>query len=138
MNESVLEKGYSQAERPYSDNELENIRSKCQGKLRIGEVHIHHSRCGHRYFARSGGKKEAEALEADSVDVGNCSVCWKISRTPRHLKRHAKDLVYNYTTYLSETPERWTFELVELENMYYIWLYKEFNPPRKNLNRSEQ
>ena len=125
---SVLELGYEQPTRPYSQNELTDNRERTRRYLKLGEHLAHHSRCRHFYLARANGRKEKEILEAGSgTDIGNCSVCWKISRTPQDLREAAYDLTQAYSESFYEEPEYLTHSKVELELAFYKWLYLEWN-----------
>jgi hypothetical protein len=142
MNESVLEKRFPPIERPFSQQELEIKRYRLKRKLHIGKVLIKHDDCGHFYLTKSNGRKEKEAISSDYKNIGNCSVCWKLARTPRFLKNRAYKLVEEYGEHLACEPSRWIFELVELEEDFYTWLYIEFNPKSekfvKNSKDSEE
>jgi len=134
---SVLEKKYIDPERPYSSEELNDIRKKFIRYLRVGNVVIRHDSCGHSYLAKSNGRKEKEAIDSNGQNLGSCSVCWKINRTPKNLRNNAQELVDIYM----ETPScnfapPVAFSYVDLEKDFYTWLYNEFNPvePRKNHN----
>jgi hypothetical protein len=94
--------------------------------LRVGQSQASHAECGHIYYVKFNGKKEREMKEAGSADVGNCSVCWKISRTPPQLKSRARELVEAYTSSFSNPPTRMTYELLDVLKSFYTWLYAEF------------
>jgi hypothetical protein len=132
MNTSVLEKKYIKSERPYSHKELVNNRHRMTRNLRIGQILIEHNDCKHFYFARANGRKEKEAKESNGQVVGNCSVCWKLNRTPKRLKNSAKNLSDDY---MSANPSKFnppaSYEYLELETDFYTWLYNEFNPVEK-------
>ena len=78
-----------------------------------------HPKCNHFYFVKKHGRKEKAILE-NMEDIGNCSVCWKLNRDPRS---EIKELVCNYCYYLNKEPEIITWDLIDLENQYYTWLY---------------
>jgi hypothetical protein len=137
MSSSVLEKKYLDTTRPYSQKELSFMRKKSFRQHRVGKVPIEHTECGHFYLAKINGRKEREALESGTKSVGNCSVCWKISRTPRRLKKNARQLVDDFGNNLYETPSYWTYEIVELESDFYTWLYDEFNPDNSDNSRQD-
>jgi hypothetical protein len=125
---SVLELGYSKPTRPYSQNELTDNRTRTRRHLKLGEHFAHHSRCQHYYLARVNGRKEKDILEAGTgTDVGNCSVCWKVSRTPHELREIAYDLIQSYSETFFQEPENLTYSKVELELAFYKWLYLEWN-----------
>ena len=131
MNVSVLEKNYEETKRPYSSNELLDIRNVNITRLRLGKMLIKHVDCNHVYFAKLNGKKEKEVSENNTTLNGNCSVCWKLNRTPNKLKDSAKCLINDYmnTCQTKFNPPK-NYHYVELENDFYIWLYREFNPDK--------
>lgn len=127
MATSILEQEYVEPDRPYSQKELQYNRDRVFKTLRIGSVRAYHKRCNHFYYVKEHGRKEKEIKEAQSEDVGNCSVCWKFNKTPRHLKTRARNLIAEYGTRFFETPTYLTYDDVDLETVYYKWLYEEFN-----------
>lgn len=127
MNLSVLEKDYVEATRPYSQIELKKLRKTNKRLLRVGTVHAQHNDCGHFYLTKFRGRKEQEILQTNNPNAGNCSVCWKLSKTPYMLRGNAEKLVSYINNNFFEEPSRLTYDLVEAENDYYTWLYNEFN-----------
>ena len=127
MSTSILEQEYEEPDRPYSQRELQYNRNIVFRTLRVGAVRAHHKRCDHFYFVKEHGRKEKEIKEANSGDVGNCSVCWKFNKTPGHLKTRARNLTKAYGTRFFDPPTYLTFDDVDLETVYYKWLYEEFN-----------
>jgi hypothetical protein len=143
---SVLEKKSFEPDRPYSRKELEEKRKRIFRNMNIGNVLIEHSDCGHFYYAKANGQKEhaAKELVAQKPDqraenVGNCSVCWKINRTPKSLKNRANNLVEAYTNSCPIwNPHKYgyTYYDFDLESDFYVWLYHEFNPKKKQENNT--
>jgi hypothetical protein len=122
---SILESKYEPPARPYSQKELKYLRNRNLNNLRVGYYMVEHSDCGHYYFAKKFGKKEKELIEdPDNRDVGNCSVCWKIKQTPKHLKTIAVDMVDTYCNVFYDV-QRLQFSDLDLEKCFYTWLYKE-------------
>ena len=82
-----------------------------------------------RVFIRFQGvdiEKEKEILQNNSnIDIGNCSVSWKLSKTPSNLKNEALHLVNSYMKTFENEPEILTYDNVDLETMFYRWLYEE-------------
>lgn len=132
MSDTVLEKKCEDNERPFSQKELEYLRHRTYKRLYLGKVLIEHPECGHFYYAKSNGKKEKEAIETNNNNVGNCSVCWKLTRTPKRLKDKAYNLVNEYCSVMYRKPNFYTHTLYELEKDFYTWLYTEFNPVKEN------
>jgi hypothetical protein len=126
MSSSVLEKDYKDPERPYSQKELKFTRKNNYRVLRLGQVQAHHSKCGHFYLTKYNGRKEKEIKESGSSDTGNCSVCWKFNKTPRHLRNPAKNLIGFYQTNFEQEPPYLTYDVLEGETDFYKWLYEEF------------
>lgn len=131
MSLSVLEKSCTNEDRPYSQRELKTLHKNLMHTLRIGSVYVIHPECTHGYYCKAGGKKEKEALESNGTIIGNCSVCWKLNRTPRRLKNTANFLSKCYKDkYLQLNPPKSYYDY-ELELDFYTWLYNEFNPIQK-------
>jgi hypothetical protein len=123
---SVLETDYVEPRRPYSQAELSNMRYKLYRHLRLGKTKAHHEKCDHFYFVKENGRKEKDIIEQNTSDCGNCSVCWKINKTPKHLKNKAYDLVNEYCKIYYNEPTYLTYEDVDLENAFYKWMCIEF------------
>ena len=124
MSTSILEQEYVKPDRPYSQREL-NFKRECLfRRLRVGKVRAHHKRCDHFYLVKDNGRKQKE-IEEKSKDVGNCSVCWKLDKTPRFLKSKALLLINTYSRTFYKPLDFLSYENADLENVYYKWLYKE-------------
>ena len=122
---SILESDYIPPDRPYSQNELKFLRNRTLKYLRVGYYMVKHQECGHFYYAKKLGRKEQQLIEhPEDRDVGNCSVCWKIKRTPHHIKRVAKNMVNIYCEDFKQV-DRLSYVLLDLEKCFYTWLYKE-------------
>jgi hypothetical protein len=134
MTSSILESKYVEPTRPYSQNELRFNRDKLKRNYRLSKNRAHHKRCNHFYLVRVNGRKEREMIDTESDDVGNCSVCWKISKTQNFLKERAQELVHHYSENFETDPELMTYRLGDIETMYYNWLYEDQQyrrrPPR--------
>ena len=122
---TILESEYVEPTRPYSQDELKQMRQKLYRNLRLGKMLAHHQRCDHLYLAKQNGRKEKEMYEQESNDVGNCSVCWKIGKTQVNLREKARGLAQTYYNTFYEEPKYITYDKVDLENLYYRWLYEE-------------
>ncbi len=145
MSNTILEKKYEEPDRPFSQKEIEYLREQSHRKLYLSQVLIKHRDCYHFYFAKANGRKEREAYEtretretheSNQTITGNCSVCWKINRTPTRLKEKAKRLVDEYCNTLHTNPSYWTYDLYNLENDFYTWLYNEFNPKKDSKEKA--
>lgn len=124
---SVLEIDYLGPDRPFSQKELNYMSNSTYKTLRIGQTRAHHKICDHFYDVKSNGRKEKEIIESKSSDVGNCSVCWKFNKTPRHLKTRARNLITCYYNNFLNKPKFLTFDSVDTQSTFYKWLYEEFN-----------
>jgi len=122
---SVLESDYVNQTRPYSQSELRDSRTNLFRSLRLGEKIVCHDKCGHIYLTKQNGRKEKEMRETGQVDVGKCSVCWKINKTPRYLQHKARNLALDYLNTFSNTPELLSYQKMDLETVYYKWLYQD-------------
>ena len=129
MIKSILEIDYIEPTRPYSLKELDYLRNNMYDSLKLSTHKIYHTKCRHSYYVKKNSRKEKEILEnkkdeeVNLTDVGNCSVCWKIYKTPKYLKDKANDMVYYYTKDFTEGPEKITYGLLDLETVFYKWLY---------------
>ena len=126
---SVLEIEHEQQERPYSQDELLHIRNSFYQRLRLSDTIAQHKNCNHSYKVKENGKKFNQIIETNNSECGNCSVCWKLKRTPKNLKKSAEDLVFFFQETFDENcnKEYITFDNLFLEQDFYNWLYKEFN-----------
>ena len=73
---------------------------------------------------KDNGRKQKESEENGTENIGKCSVCWKLNKTPRDLKDNAHYLVEDFEKF-SHIKTYLTYQKVEIENMYYKWLYIE-------------
>jgi len=121
---SILESVYIVPERPYSQYELKEKQDKLYQKLRLGKNYVNHKNCGHFYLLKKNGRKEKELVEKKNSDVGNCSVCWKIGKTPRKLQDIAYNIVQEFNTLFYEESSYLTYSKIDLENIFYRWLYE--------------
>ena len=124
MSTSILDQEYNEKTRPYSQNELHFNREKLFSKLRIGKVRAYH-KCNHFYFVKENGRKEKEILEYKNEVCGNCSVCWKLNKTPRHLKTKAKSLIDAYCDRFYQFPLFLSYDDSDVEIIFYKWLYEQ-------------
>ena len=127
MPTSILEKEYIEQDRPYSQTELNYKREQLYRVLRLGSISANHQKCNHFYFVKENGRKETEIKESHNSDVGNCSVCWKFNKTPRQLKTKVRNLIQSYGERFVSPPTYLSYEDVDLETVYYTWLFEEVN-----------
>lgn len=125
-NISILEQEYVEPERPYSQKELQYIRDRNFRSLRVGKVRAEHDKCQHFYYVKENGRKEKEIKEKNCNDIGNCSVCWKMTKTPKHLRSRGNNMVTAYCDTFYNTPKFLNYDKVDLETIFYKWLYGEF------------
>ena len=93
---SINEK-YIEADRPYSQNEIHDIRNRFLASLAIDNVvYACHNKCGHTYYVKKFGRKRKEILDSNNHDTGNCSVCWKLRNTPADIRPQVIDLIDYY------------------------------------------
>lgn len=120
---SILESKYIEQQRPYSQNELLYLKDSLYKKLNLGENVITHDRCDHFYKIKKNSRKE-KALK-NNENIGNCSVCWKIKKTPKYLKNSANNMVKDYISNFNSDKIVYTYDLMDLESVFYTWLYLE-------------
>lgn len=125
-NVSILESEFIKQSRPYSQNELKFMRNSLYKNINLGNNRIYHTKCNHFYYAKKNSRKEKEIKEKNRTEnIGNCSVCWKISKTPKHLKNNANETVNYYCNSFYNEPDYYSYNLFDLENVFYRWLYQE-------------
>lgn len=124
---SILESDYVKPTRPYSQNELKDKRHNFFTRYNISDVFAYHKKCGHFYRVKKNGKKYKFLTEDTDTDIGNCSICWKLAKTPNYLKENAKDLIYLYETKFKNDEERLSYDNNDIENCYYRWIYDQRN-----------
>lgn len=127
MTTSIIEQDYTEPDRPYSQRELQNNIDNVFRSLRVGKIQAHHKKCDHFYNVKEYGRKEKEINANGSKDIGNCSVCWKFNKTPRHLKVRVRNLINSYCSIFYNPPKYLSYENTEVQITFYKWLYEEFN-----------
>lgn len=127
--ESILHTEWVPANRPYSQNELQFLEERLFNKLQIVDLLVQHSDCGHCYRIKKNGVRYKKMVEDECVDnsnppdIGNCSVCWKISKTPRELGTLVDEFLELHNNFLEN--ERKTYFSYLVNKLFYTWLYKE-------------
>lgn len=121
---SVLENEYIEPTRPYSQNELKELQKKLYRKLRLSKHIAYHSYCKHFYRVKKNGHKEKEIIDKKSNNIGNCSVCWKLSKTNNYLVETAHDVVAAYSQEFWDKKNYLTYCNLDLERVFYTWLYE--------------
>ena len=111
-------------DRPYSQNELKFLRERNFKNRRIGIYQAQHNKCRHFYYVKKNGRKEKEIIEHKNKEVGNCSVCWKLSKTPQKLKQNSDKLIHTYCSIFVNEPQFLTYYDVDTEIIFYKWLYE--------------
>jgi hypothetical protein len=122
MEKSILENEYVEPTRPYSKDELIDKRNNLYRSIRLADEFAEHSRCSHVYRVKQNSKKQNDILSNNDF-IGNCSVCWKISKTPRALKQRAQDLIHYFG--VAHFNGDLSYNSLDLETIYYKWLYLE-------------
>ena len=124
--ENILRKEFPPADRPYSQNELIDMRERILGRLKVGNTMVYHEQTGYFYLAKTGGKKEKAVQNGENLDPAGCSVCWKLRKTPNNLREDAREMVEAYQVNFEKKPEKWSLNMVNLEATFYKWLYLNF------------
>ncbi len=127
---SVLKSRYKRPTRPYSQKELSDLHDKNLSSLGIGFTNVCHTKCGHSYYVKTGGRKERLIKESNNArDIGNCSICWKMGRTPPDLRSYANDIINAYLDdkeyEMNSKENRLVHRSIELERVFFTWLYIE-------------
>ena len=111
-------------DRPYSQLELQCKRKMLYKNLNLGNKKVWHKKTRFFYLVKENGRKEKEMNEKNSCDVGNCSVTWKLLKTPKEDKTKTLELINDYMNTFYDEPTYLTPYLVNLEYDFYNWLYK--------------
>ena len=139
---SILDKQINDRERPYSQNELISLEKKIIKQLKLSNEYVYHNKEKTFYLVKKFGKKEKEILENKkekledyNLDIGSCSIQWKLRKTPRHLKQNAIDLIDEFLyQYDPERRNRKSYFKLQLFKIFHIWLYYENYEMQKNYN----
>jgi len=123
--DSILCSDLAPPERPHGTLELQAMRAQLLKSRGLSiECVAAHDECRHLYHIRENGQKFKQIAQ-NQYDVGNCSVCWKLSRTPVSLRESAEQLIVVFLeNHFSEMP--YDFVQYQIEKVFYIWLYDEF------------
>lgn len=121
---SILESTYERPTRPYSSHELNDTRNMFMKKNNLSNIIAYHKKCPHFYYVKENGRKEKEIAE-NNDNVGNCSCCWKLNKTPKHLIKNAEELINIYSEKFKMHPSYITYDLLDIEISFYKWLYLE-------------
>ena len=121
---SILESEYLSPSRPYSLNELKDKRKNLYKYINLSDTIAKHPKCNHFYLVKKNGKKDKDIKQKN--DYGNCSCCWKLSKTPKHLKDKAYNIINHYSKNFIDDKIEITYDLLDLETIFYKWLYLEF------------
>ena len=126
--DNLLARKYKKPRRPYSKTELKEFRKNLHKKIKLSDISILHTKCDHKYLIKLNGRKfttitENKDYSKNNLDIGNCSVCWKIFNTDKKYKKNAKDLTKEYKDVLEISKEFGHYE-IELEKLFYDWLYQ--------------
>ncbi len=119
-HDSVLNTEWTPPDRPYSQNELKDMEMVFKRHLQLSDISVHHPECGHSYLIKKNGLRYKKILE-DPNDIGNCSMCWKLSRTPKGLK----EKVWEFIELNKPEDRRRTFFHFSVFKIFYTWLYDE-------------
>lgn len=123
VKKSILLEPYVPMSRPYSKDELLDMRKTLYDEIKLSECKAFHKKCRHKYHVKVNGKKEKEIKEKKFSN--NCSVCWKIKNMPDELKNFSFNMVNVYMKEFFHEPDVYTYDSFDLENVFYTWLYKE-------------
>lgn len=110
-------------DRPYSQLELYSKREILYKTLNLSNKKVWHKKTKYFYLVKQNGRKEKDMVEQNCCDVGNCSVTWKLLKTPKEDKTKILELINQYMNNFYDEPKYLTPYLLKLENDFYNWLY---------------
>jgi len=129
---SALDFIYTPLDRPISQKELTFLEKKILNNLKLSYYTVINTKNKWEYHVKRYGKKESEIMnnknnkvENYNEDVGNCSVAWKLSKTPKHLKKKAYQLVDEYMHQFVDNKGKKNHYKLEILKAFYTWLYFE-------------
>lgn len=124
-DQSILLTEWSNPDRPYSQRELQTLKQQFFKQNQLSQdLFVHHNECGHVYHVKDGGNKWRQLSQhPEDNDLGNCSVCWKLSKTPRELLEAADDFENIFRTNFNNPRE--TYLNLQVLKIFYGWLYNE-------------
>jgi hypothetical protein len=112
---SILELKYVPPTRPYSQKELSKAHDNLFNSLRLGDNYVYFSdSCNHFYFTK----------EVSRNKTSPCLVCKKLKETNANLRETAERLIEEYNKRFINKPEKLSYDLIDIENVYYKWIYK--------------
>lgn len=123
--DSILNTVWEEPHRPYSQRELEDMQEWLFSKCQLSNMYIFHEKCGHVYHVKQNGVKYKQLIFAEPTHSqnDNCSVCWKLRKTPQSLLNTAIDLLHLFREeFHNETN---SYYKQELYRIIYTWLYLE-------------
>ena len=134
IDNSILHSTYVECNRPISKNEIKDEVKKFMKDNKISEERVYHTKTKYNYYVKKFGKKEKEILEKKqmneeeyNINIGNCSVTWKLSKTPHELRNKAKAIINDYMDCNNdENKDKINYYKLELMKVFYTWLYLEY------------
>lgn len=129
-DQSILKSEYIKQDRPYGQLELIHRQKRVFEELNLShDVWVQHTRCGHTYHVKKWGQKFKQVMELnENIDVGNCSVCWKLRKVPRPLVDNAYYFTEQYGKifeYRQNNDNYLVYDDMQVERIFYVWLYLE-------------
>ena len=122
----LLYTDYIKPTRPISVNELKELRLNTYRKLRLSSSRVFHTKCNHFYNIKLNSRREEMVKTNESnIDIGNCSVCYKINKIKNKKHRSlAIDMSSNYFEIFEHESKNINHWEYSLEKLFYEWLYQ--------------
>ena len=126
-SDSILNTKWSSPDRPYSQNELNFLEEKLYKDLHLVDLAVSHTSCGHTYRIKKNGARYKKISEEGQspVNLGNCSMCWKVHKTHRNLRQSMNEFIDLHDEDIKKVDGRKSFFSYQVKKIFYTWLYNE-------------
>ena len=114
---SILLSPYIPQKRPYSQKELFKMHIDILNEFKLTEEFTNICE-KHIYYKKESVSKNYKYSKS-------CLACKKLKQMKENEQRQVDTMINEYNEKFSTFPEKLTYDLIDLENVYYKWLYRE-------------